>query len=273
MRKPPRSPLSTENPDPTIACDKSLDYKKLTFIQPDNRFFVDAGQRAEERIAFVLRILEGFGNDPESISEFMNRVCMGHDVVFAFIYGSAVNSNLALSEIEDIDILVVTQGNRKFVYEWDAPKGTEIRYLRLSEIIDFLKVERRFFLSVFTKEYNSLGGIFVNGLVVIKGSTDLDAIVTEVRQNFHKIHIKALSQMVENDCRKRIEKKNRFTKTKRGFSSNDKKQYSFYGSKARVTLDEARSMIDESITRKNIQPGKAPAIARKILKRIKGRGI
>ena len=247
-----------------------MDYKKLTFIQPDNRFFVDAGQRAEEQIAFVLRILEGFGNDPESISEFMNRVCMGHDVVFAIIYGSAVNSNLELAEIEDIDILVVTQGDKKFLYEWDAPKGTEIRYLRLSEIIDFLKVEKRFFSSVFTKEYNALGGIFANGLVVVKGSRDLDAIVTEVRQNFHKIHIKALSQMVENDCRKRIEKKNRFTKTKRGFSSNDKKQYSFYGSKARVTLDEARSMIDESITRKNIQPGKAPAIARKILKGMRG---
>lgn len=250
-----------------------MDYKKLTFIQPDNRFFIDAGQRAEERIAFVLRILEGFGNNPENISEFINRICMSHDVVFAFIYGSAVNSNLALSETEDIDILVVTQGDRKFVYEWDAPKGTEIRYLRLSEIIDFLKVEKRFFSSVFTKEYNSLGGIFANGLVVIKGSRNLDAIVTEVRQNFHKIHIKALSQIVENDCRKRIEKNNKFRKTKRGFSSNDKRRYSFYGSEGRVTLDEARSMIDESITRKNIQPGKAPAIARKILKRIKGRGV
>ena len=249
-----------------------MDYQKLTFIRPDNRFFVDTGETAEERIAFVLRILEGFGNDPESIPEFMNRVCMSHDVVFAFIYGSAVNSSLALSEIEDVDILVVTQGDKKFIYEWDAPKGTEIRYLRLSEIIDFLKVEKRFFSSVFTKEYNSLGGIFVNGLIVIKGSRYLDAIVTEVRQNFHKIHIKALSQIVENDCRKRIEKKNRFTKTKKGYSSRDKRRYSFYGSEARVTLDEASSIIDESITRKNIQPGKAPAIARKILNRIKGRG-
>jgi len=41
----------------------------------------------------------------------------------------------------------------------------------------------------------------------------------------------------------------------------------------RVALDEARSMIDESITRKNIQPGKAPAIAQKILERIKMRGM
>ena len=259
-------------PDPLNCCDISLDYRNLTFIQPDDRFFVDAGQRAEERIAFVLRILEGFGNDPENISEFMNRVYMCHDVVFAFIYGSVVNSNLALSKIEDVDILVVTQGDKKFVYEWDAPKGTEIRYLRLSEIRDFLKVGKRFFSSVFTKEYNSLGGIFVNGLVVIKGSRDLDGIVSDVRQNFHKLHIKALSQIVENDCRKRVEKNNKFTKTKRGFSSNDKKRYSFYGSEGRVTLDEARSMIDESIKRKNIQPGKAPAIARKILKRIKGRG-
>ncbi len=203
----------------------------------------------------------------------MNRVYLSHDVAFAFIYGSAVNSNSALSEIEDIDILVATQGDKKFVYEWDAPKGTEIRYLRLSEIRDFLKVKNRFFFSVFTREYNSLGGILISGLVIIKGSKDLDAIVTEVRQNFHKIHIKALSQMVENDCTKRIEKNNRFTKTKRGFSSNDKRRYSFYGSESRVTLDEARSMIYESMKRKNIQPGKAPAIARKIMKRIKVRGM
>lgn len=249
-----------------------MDYQKLTFIRPDNRFFVDAGQRAEERTAFVLRILEGFGNNPENISEFMNRVYMSHDVAFGFIYGSAVNSNLALSEIEDVDILVATQGDRKFVYEWAIPNGAEIRYLRLSEIRGFLKVEKRFFSSVFTREYNSLGGIFVNGLVIIKGSRHLDAMVSEVRQNFHKIHIKALSQIVENDCRKRIGKKNRFTKSNRGFSSNDKRRYSFYGSDDRVTLDEARSIIDESITRKNIQPGKAPPIVQKILKRIKTRG-
>lgn len=250
----------------------SLDYQKLPFIRPDNRFFVDTGETAEERIAFVLKILEGFGNDPENISEFINRVYASHNVAFAFIYGSAVNSKSALYEIEDIDILVVTQGDKKFVYEWTAPKGTEIRYLRLSEIRDFLKVEKRFFTSVFTQEYNALGGILVNGLVVIKGSGDLDSMVSDVRRNFSKIDIKALSQIVENDCRKRIEKKNRFAKTKRGFSSNDKRRYAFRGSKERLTLDEARSMIDESIKGKNIHPGKAPAIARKILKRIKTRG-
>jgi len=229
-----------------------------------------AGQRAEERISSVFKILGEFGNDPENISEFIDRIYKCLDVAFAFIYGSAVNSNWALSEIEDIDILVATQGEKKFVYEWDAPKGTEIRYLRLSEIRDFLKVEKRFFSSVFTMEYNSLGGIFANGLVVIKGSRDLEAMVSDVRQNFHKIHIKALSQTVENDCRKRIGKNNSVTKNTGGFSSDDKRQYAFYGSEGRVTLDEARSMIDESITRKNIQPGKAPAIARKILKGMRG---
>ena len=63
-------------------------------------------------------------------------------------------------------------------------------------------------------------------------------------------------------------------KNKGGFLPNDKRRYSFYESDDRVTLDEARSMIDEFkfITRKNIQPGKAPAIARKILKGIKMRG-
>lgn len=220
-----------------------------------------------------MRILEGFGNEPASISEFLKSVCINHDVAFAFFYGSALNSNSTLSEIEDIDILVVTQGDKKFVYDWDVPKGAEIRYLRLSEIRGFLKVEKQFFTSVFTKEYNLIGGILVGGLVVIKGSRKLNAMVFEARQDFYKIHIKALSQIVENDCRKRIEKKNRFIKIKRGFSSNDKRRYSFYGSEDRVTLDEARSIIDESIKRKNIQPGKAPAIARRILKKIQTRNV
>ncbi len=249
----------------------SSDYPKPAFIEPDYRFFVDTGQTAKETIDLVFKVLERFDNDSQSIWEFVNMVYKSHDVVFAFFYGSALNINLEISEIEDVDVFVATR-NKKFVYDWDRPKGTEIRYHLVSELENYLKVEKRFFLPVFTKEYNTLGGIFANGLVVIKGSRDLDAMVFEVRQNFHKIHIKALSQIVENDCRKRIEKKNRLTKTKRGFSSNDKRRYFFYGSESRVTLDEGRSIIDESITRKNIQPGKAPAIARKILKRIKGRG-
>ena len=240
-----------------------MDYQKLTFIRPDNRFFVDTGETAKERIAFVLRILEGFGNNPENISEFMNRVYMSHDVAFAFIYGSAVNSNSELSEIEDIDILVVTQGDIKFVYDWDRPKGTEIRYLLVSELKNYLKVEKRFFLPVFTKEYNTLGGIFANGLLTIKFSKELENIIQGVRQNFNKIHVKALSQIVENDCKKRVEK--------RHFSSHEKRRYSFYGSESLISLDEARLMIDESVKRKNIQPGKAPAITRRILKGIKVR--
>lgn len=264
---------STSSGPPPHNMDTSLAHQELTFIPPDYRYFVDTGERADERIASVLSTLEGSGNDPESISEFMNRVYMSHGVAFAFIYGSAVNSNLALSETEDIDILVVTQGDRKFVYEWDAPKGAEIRYLHLSEIRGFLRVEKRFFSSVFSKEYNSLGGILVSGLVVIKGSSELDEMVSDVRQNFPKIHIKALSQIVENDCRKMVEKSNKSIKSKEVFSSKDKRRYSFYGSERRVTLDEACSMIDESIKRKHIQPGKAPAIARKILRRIKKRGM
>jgi hypothetical protein len=256
------SPAHTDcagfNPD----LDISLDFQHLTFLEPDYRYFINNGQTREETMDFVLRVLEEYGNDTESISEFINRVYKSHDVVFALIYGSAVNSNAAPSEIEDVDILIATR-NKKFVYDWDRPKGTEIRFLFVSEMEDYLTLKKRFFLPVFSKEYSALGGIFANGLLVIKFSKELENIIHGVRQNFQKIYVKALSQIVENDCKKRMEKRN--------FSSNEKKRYSFYGSESRVSLDEARLMIDESIKRKNIQPGKAPAIARRILKRIKTR--
>ena len=240
----------------------SADYQKPAFIEPDYRFFVDTGQTAEETIDLVFKVLEKFDNDSQSIWEFVNRVYKSPDVVFAFFYGSALNINLEISEIEDVDVFVATR-NKKFVYDWDRPKGTEIRYLLVSELKNYLKVEKRFFLPVFTKEYNTLGGIFANGLLTIKFSKELENIIQGVRQNFNKIHVKALSQIVENDCKKRVEK--------RHFSSHEKRRYSFYGSESLISLDEARLMIDESVKRKNIQPGKAPAIARRILKGIKVR--
>jgi len=240
----------------------SADYPKPAFIEPDYRFFVDTGQTAGETIDLVFRVLEKFDNDSQSIWEFVNRVCKSHDVVFAFFYGSALNINLGISEIEDVDIFISTRNN-KFVYDWNRPKGTEIRYHLVSELKNYLKVKKRFFLPVFTKEYNTLGGIFADGLLTIKFSKELENIIQGVRQNFNKIHIKALSQIVENDCKKRVEK--------RHFSSHEKRRYSFYGSESLISLDEARLMIDESVKRKNIQPGKAPAIARRILKGIKVR--
>jgi len=250
----------------------SAEFQQLVFIPPDHRFFVDTGQPAEETIDFVLRALKEFGNDSQRISEFMNRVCCSDDVAFAFVYGSAVNSNLRISEIEDVDIFIATR-SKKFIYDWDRPKGTEIRYLLVSELKNYLKVEKRFFLPAFNKEYNAMGGIFANGLLTIKFSKELENIIQGVRQNFQKIHVKALSQIVENDCKKRMEKRSKYIKSKMHFSSHEKKPFSFYGSEIRLSFDEARSMIDESIKRKNIQPGKAPAIARRILKRIKTRNV
>jgi hypothetical protein len=244
--------------------DISLDFQHLIFLEPDYRYFINNGRTTEETIYFVLKVLKEFGNDPNSISDFMNRVYKSNDVVFALIYGSAVNSNAAPSEIEDVDILIATR-NRKFVYDWDQPKGTEIRYLFVTEIEDYLTVKKRFFLPVFSKEYNTLGGIFANGLLAIKFSKELENIIHGVRRNFQKIYVRALSQIVENDCKKRIEKMPP--------SSHRKKLYSFYGSESGMSLDEARLMIDESLKRRNIQPGIAPAIARRILKRIKTRSV
>jgi hypothetical protein len=242
----------------------SSTFATLGFIQPDYRYFINNGRTREETIDFVLRVLKEFGNNPEGILDFFNRVHKSNDVVFALIYGSAVNSNAAPSEIEDVDILIATQ-NRKFVYDWDQPKGTEIRYLFVTEIENYLTVKKRFFVPVFSKGYNTLGGIFANGLLAIKSSKELEKIIHGVRRNFQKIYVRALSQIVENDCKKRAEKMPP--------PSHGKRQYSFYGSESLISLDEARLMIDESITRRNIQPGIAPAIARIILKRIITRSI
>ena len=242
----------------------SSDYPKPTFIEPDYRFFVDTGQTAEETIEWVFSVLEKFDNDSQSIWEFVNRVTKSHDVVFAFFYGSALNIRLGISEIEDVDVFVATR-NKKFVYDWDRPKGTEIRYHLVSELKNYLKVGKRFFLPVFTKEYNAMGGIFANGLLTIKFSKELETTIRGVRQDFNKTHIKALSQIVENDCKKRIEKNH--------FSSHEKRRYSFYGSESLISLDEARLMIEESVKRKNIQSGKAPAIIKKIMKGMKERSV
>ena len=250
----------------------SADYAKPTYIEPDYRFFVNNRQTAEETIDLVFRVLEKFDNDSQSIWEFVNRVTKSQDVVFAFFYGSALNTNLEISEIEDVDVFIATR-NKKFVYDWDRPKGTEIRYHLVSELKNYLKVGKRFFLPVFTKEYNAMGGIFANGLLAIKVSKELENIVHDVRQCFSKVHIKALSQIVENDCKKRMEKRSKYIKSKMHFSSHEKKPFSFYGSEIRLSFDEARLMIEESIKRKNIQAGKAPAIVRRILKRIKTRNV
>jgi hypothetical protein len=242
----------------------NADYPKLTYIEPDYRFFVDRGQTTEETIGFIVSVLENFGNDSQSIWEFVNRVTNSHDVVFAFFYGSVLNINLEISEIKDIDIFVATR-NKKFVYDWDRPRGTEIRYHLVSELKNSLKVGKRFFLPVFTKEYNAMGGIFANGLLAMKFSKELENIVHDVRRSFGKIHIKALSQIVENDCKKRIEKMH--------FSSHKKRRYAFYGSETLISLEEAHLMIDVSVKRKNIQRGNGPAIARRILKRMKVRNV
>lgn len=242
----------------------SIDYPNLTFIQPDHRFFVDKGQTTEETIGFVVRVLENFGNDSQRIWEFVNRVTKCRDVVFAFFYGSVLNINLEIFEIEDTDIFMATR-NKKFVYDWDRPKGAEIRYHFVSELKNYLKVGKKFLLPIFSEEYKAMGGIFANGLLAIKFSEELENMIHDVRRSFGKIHIKALSQIVENDCKKRIEKK--------AFSSHEKRRYAFYGSETLISLEEARLMIDGSVKRKNIQPGKAPAIARRILKGMKTRGV
>ena len=173
----------------------STDYPGPVFIEPDYRYFIKRGQTREETIDFISKVLKEFGNDPECILDFMNHVYNSQEVVFAFIYGSAVNSNYALSEIEDVDILIATR-NKKFVYEWDQPRGTEIRYLLVTEIENYLKVKKSFFLPVFTKEYNTLGGIFANGLLVIKLSKELENIIYGIRLNFQKIYVKVISQIV-----------------------------------------------------------------------------
>ena len=243
-------------------------YKRLVYFEPDYRFFVDDGHSAEAKVEFLLQVIQDFGNDSEDISLFFKKVSNSKDAAFAFIFGSAVNSNLGDSEIEDVDFLVVSR-DKKFVYDWDQPKGMDTRYLRLSELEEYLKVEKRFFSRVFSKEYNALGGIFSNGLVAIKSSEELENVLSNVRRYFPKIHIEALSQMVEYDCRKWLEKHGRGPDKYKPSGFPKKKKYSFLGNATIVTSDEARFVIEGGIRRKNIQPKKGAQISRKIMKRIR----
>ena len=89
-------------------------YDRLVYFKPDYRFFIEDGRSQEDRVDFLFKVIEDFGNDSEDISVFMERVSNNKDTAFAFIFGSAVNSNVGVSEIEDVDFFVVTRG-RKFV--------------------------------------------------------------------------------------------------------------------------------------------------------------
>ena len=151
-------------------------YERLKYFHPDYRFFVDDGQHAAAKIDFLVMVLKDFGNSSEGISAFVESVSSSKNVAFAFIFGSAVNSNMEVTEIEDVDFFVVTR-DRKFVYDWDQPKGVDTRYLRLSEMEEYLKVEKRFFSRAFSREFHVLGGIFSNGLVAVKSSRDLENIL------------------------------------------------------------------------------------------------
>jgi hypothetical protein len=246
-------------------------YEQLVYFDPDYRFFVDDGKSAETKIDFLLKVIEDFGNDSEGISVFVESVSNSKDAAFAFIFGSAVNSNLGVSEIEDVDFFVVTR-DKKFVYDWDQPKGMDTRYLRLSEMEEYLKVEKIFFSRAFSKEYNVLGGIFSNGFVAIKSSKDLENILLNVRKNFPKVHIQALSQMVEYDCGKWLDKHSTGSDKKKPPDFQNKRRYSFPGNETLMTFDEAQLAIEEGIRRKNIQPKKVAQISRKIMKRIRAGG-
>ena len=95
--------------------------------------------------------------------------------------------------------------------------------------------------------------------------------IRQARRAFYRIHIKALSQIVENDCRKRIEKGNEFMTGRGALSSHYKRHYTFYGSDRYITLDEARSVTDSFIKGSNIFDEKAPAIGKYILEGMKDR--
>jgi hypothetical protein len=247
-------------------------YDQIVYYQPDYRFFVDRGESREERVSFLVEVLEGFGNNREGISVFMERVFGSRDVAFAFVFGSVVNSNLRVSEIEDVDLFIVSH-DRKFIHDWDDLKGLDTRYLRLSEIETSLRLKKRFFHKVFNREYHALGSIFSNGLLVLKSSKVLENIVSQVRRDFSKIDICALSQMVEYDCGKWLDTHD-MAAPKRDLANFPKSgSYRFVGNETLLTFDEARRIIEEGIRRKNIQLKKGGQISRKIMKRIRlGRG-
>jgi len=120
-----------------------------------------------------------------------------------------------------------------------------------------------------SEEYGVLGGIFSNGLLALKFSKELENIVRDVRKNFGKTHLKLLTQVVEYDCKKRVDKPQKFATTNGTIPSQNEKKYAFHGDGHCLSFEEVRAVIKESISRKNIQPKRAQAITRKIMKRMK----
>jgi hypothetical protein len=217
-------------------------------------------------MGFIFKVLAEMGSDPEDVSAFMSGLRESPDVIHALFYGSAVNhGSLKASEVEDVDLLVVTRTQRR-QYPWGQLRGVDMRCLSQREFTNYLRVKGGKVSSTRDQEYYSMAGIMANGILSIKSSTGFEDMITRVRKDLRKRKIECLSQVVEFDCMKRAEKWKRARNQNRPDNPPGNGMFSFYGSGVVFSEEEACSMIKEGIRRKNIQKKFQKPLIQRILK-------
>jgi hypothetical protein len=238
-----------------------MDVTQLTYIPPDPHFFIDTRKTAEACMGFIFKVLAELGSDSEDVSAFMSRLRESPDVIHALFYGSAVNHGpLKASEVEDVDLLVVTRTERR-QYPWGQLRGVDMRCLSREELTNLLRVKKFHAFSHCDQEYFSMAGMMANGIIIIKSSAGFEDMIKRIRKDLKKRKIECLSQVVEFDCMKRARNQRQPDKLP------GNRMFSFYGSGVVFSEEETCSMIKEGIRRKNIQITLQEFIIQHILKR------
>jgi hypothetical protein len=245
----------------------SQEVSRFTYIAPDPRYFRKSVKSAHEMTERILDIMNHFGHDKDSTRAFFLNLCESSRVVFALLYGSALSPRVAVSEIEDVDCLVVTQGQR-VAPEWKQPTGVEVHFLRLGELTEHLMPDKARRRDIYPKAYDALAGIFAGPLLVIKYSEHLDAIIRKVRGHLGRSFKRTLSQLVEYDCMKMADRRGVSPGRGVGKGLQSGGAYVFYGSERPFSLEEAGAIIEEAMRRRDILPHRRPTLKRAILKRM-----
>ena len=249
-----------------------LDDQKMVYVPGDSRYFVPCSESVHDSVSFLLKALERLGNESARVQTFFHQVQTHADVSFAICYGSVLNTYLAVSDVEDVDILIAVKGE-KVVYDWSQPRGAEVRCMKLAEIRDQLGYKRLSTRRSNHTAYHSLAGMFAGPFLVIKQSEELDGIIQRVRPVFHRTYRRTLSQIVEHECAKESIRMDGSSALGRHGSKPCKQGYLFYGTNKRMSRKEAEHIIDQALRRRNIVADIGLEVKKAVLRGAKKRRV
>jgi len=249
-----------------------LDDQKMVYVPGDSQYFVPCSESVHDSVSFFLKVMERLGNESARVQTFFHQVQTHPDVSFAICYGSALNTHLAVSDVEDVDILIVVK-REKVVYDWSRPRGAEVRCMKLAEIRDQLRYKRLSTRGSKHTAYHSLAGTFAGPLLVIKHSEELEAIIQRVRAVFHRTYRRTLSQMVEHECAKESIRMTGISDRRIQESKTRNQGYLFYGTDRRLSQKEAEHIIDQALRRRNIVADIGLEVKKDVLRGAKKRRV